>query len=72
VGRMGRTAVLSGNWYVFYWLTVIQVLIISRGGLPPEVRGKGILRSSAKRRSEKFAARSSHLADAPILACLLR
>jgi hypothetical protein len=47
VGRMGRTAVLSGNWYVFYWLAVIPVLIISRAGLPPEVRLKGILGSCA-------------------------
>jgi hypothetical protein len=55
VGRMGRTAVLSGNWHVFYWLAVIPVLIISRAGLPPEVRGKGILRTSALRLSPKFA-----------------
>jgi hypothetical protein len=46
VGRMGRTAVLSGNWYVFYWLAVIPVLIISRAGLSPEVRGNGILGTS--------------------------
>jgi hypothetical protein len=29
---MGRTAVLSGNWYVFYWRTLMRLLIISRAG----------------------------------------
>ena len=34
---MGRTAVLSGNWYVFYWRTVMRVLITSHAALPPEI-----------------------------------
>jgi hypothetical protein len=34
---MGRTAVLSGNWYVFYWRTVMRVLITSQAALPPEI-----------------------------------
>lgn len=35
MGRMGRTAVLSGNWYAFYWRTAMCVLIISRAVPPP-------------------------------------
>ena len=34
---MGRTAVLSGNWYVFYWRTVMRVLITSQAAPPPEI-----------------------------------
>jgi hypothetical protein len=36
-GRMGRTAVLSGNWYAFYRRTVMRVLITSQAALPPEI-----------------------------------
>jgi hypothetical protein len=34
---MGRTAVLSGNWYAFYRRTVMRVLITSQAALPPEI-----------------------------------
>ncbi len=41
MGRMGRTAVLSGNWYVFYWRTAMRVLIISRAPCRLQVVGFG-------------------------------
>ena len=63
---MGRTAVLSGNLYVFYWRKVMRVLITSQAALPPEI--SFAYASSPPQRQQHLPARAveSEVARLPV------